>query len=63
MAQECLCIPDEHVLEVVAIIRSGLQHTEGTPGISLETIDKLTAWCRGEEAHRYARRNQNSKTR
>ena len=45
MASEVLAIPEEHVLEVVAVIREGLCAIS----VDDEVYERLTEWCDREE--------------
>jgi len=45
MANEILLIPEESILEVIEIIRIGLQHT----CVTEETEKQLLKWCEEEE--------------
>ena len=49
MASELLHVPEEHLLEVIKIIRSGVaaQKADITP----EVKQQLTKWCNEEEAY------------
>lgn len=47
MAKEILAIPEEQLLEVVKVIRAGLQVVD----VSRETSDNLTNWCNDEEEY------------
>ena len=47
MAKEILAIPEEQLLEVVMVIRAGLQVVD----VSRETFDELTKWCNEEEEY------------
>lgn len=44
MAKEILAIPEEQLLEVVRVIRAGLQVVD----VSRETFNELTKWCNKE---------------
>lgn len=46
MAKEILAIPEEHLAEVIKVIREGLKHL---PEISDETRTQLSRWCHEEE--------------
>lgn len=46
MAAEILSVPEEHLLEVIAIIRTGLKHTKK---ITPEVEKQLKKWCNEEE--------------
>ena len=47
MALEILSIPEEQLLEVVTVIRAGLQVVD----VSRETSDYLIKWCNEEEEY------------
>lgn len=47
MAKEILAIPEDNLLEVIAVIRAGLTIVD----VSLETIEQLTRWCDEEEEY------------
>jgi len=53
MAKEILAIPEEKLSEVIAVIRSGLEHVDDGHNdlstISDETREQLTEWCDKEE--------------
>lgn len=46
MAKEALYVPEEHLVEVIQVIRNGLKSTKG---ISRETRAQLKKWCDEEE--------------
>lgn len=48
MASETLNVPEEHLLEVIKIIRNGLKTTKR---ISPEVKEALTKWCDDEESY------------
>ena len=48
MSSEILAIPEEHLQELIDIIRVGLEHTKY---ISTETRRQLIRWCDSEEAY------------
>jgi hypothetical protein len=48
MASEILVVPEEHLLEVVEIIRLGLKNHEKT---SREVKRNLKKWCDEEETY------------
>lgn len=52
MAKEILVVPEEHLREVIAVIRAGLKHCRTTHVVSAQ----LNKWCRDEE--RYLDRSQ-----
>lgn len=47
MATEILSIPEEHLLEVITIIRAGLANKAR----SAEVYERLTEWCDDKEAY------------
>lgn len=47
MAKEVLAIPEEHLKEVIQVIRVGLQHVRVAP----EVLDQLTIWCMESEEY------------
>jgi hypothetical protein len=47
MASEILSVPEEHLLEVIAIIRAGLANK----ACSAEVRERLTEWCDEEEEY------------
>ncbi len=49
MAKEILAIPEERLIEVIAVIRAGLEITE----TSDETREQLMKWCNEEEEEAY----------
>jgi len=48
MPGEVLTVPEDHLLEVIAIIRAGLR---ATPKITPEVKRQLTKWCKNEERY------------
>ena len=48
MASEILAIPEENLLEVIDIIRTGLDRV---PKVTKTVAKKLNKWCDDEEAH------------
>lgn len=52
MAREVLSVPEEHLQEVIRVIRYGL-NVAGT-SISIETHEQLKKWCEEEEAYQRA---------
>jgi hypothetical protein len=48
MAIEVLHVPEQHLMEVIGILRVGLAHT---PGVSPEVREALTTWCDDEERY------------
>jgi hypothetical protein len=51
MASEVLTVPEDHLMEVIEIIRAGLR---ATPNATPEVKRQLTKWCKDEE--KYIRR-------
>lgn len=49
MAIETLHVPEEHLEDVVYVIRRGLQFTK--KGIDKEVFEALTQWCDDEEKY------------
>lgn len=47
MATETLSVPEEHLLEVINVIRAGLKATKVTP----EVRARLGEWCKAEEEY------------
>lgn len=47
MASEILRVPEEHLLEVIEVIRAGLKVTKVDP----EVTAHLTKWCDEEEEY------------
>lgn len=47
MAIEVLHVPEQHLLEVVKVIREGLAHTSVSP----EVREALATWCDDEERY------------
>jgi len=48
MASEILAVPEEHLREVIAVIRTGLKASRG---ISRDTRMHLKEWCLDEEEY------------
>jgi hypothetical protein len=48
MASELLTVPEEHMRDVIKVIRTGLSHTKT---VRKEVRDQLTKWCREEELY------------
>lgn len=59
MAREILSVPEEHLAEVITVIRTGLQHAKG---ISTTATDQLYKWCREEEEYLNALRRRRAAT-
>lgn len=49
MAREILSVPEEHLADVIYVIRRGLQSTK--KGIDKEVFEMLTKWCDEEEEY------------
>lgn len=49
MAKEILAVPEEHLEDVIYVIRRGLSSTK--KGIDKEVYEMLTKWCDEEEAY------------
>jgi hypothetical protein len=47
MAIEVLNVPEEYLLEVIEVLRAGLEHVEVSQSVRLS----LTTWCDEEEAY------------
>jgi hypothetical protein len=47
MAKEILAIPEEHLAEVIRVIRAGL----ALAAVSNEVREQLTKWCDAEEEY------------
>lgn len=47
MAKEILAVPEEHLAEVIRVIRTGLTFAT----LSKEVREQLTEWCDSEEAY------------
>lgn len=47
MATEILAVPEDNLVEVIAVIRSGLLTVQVSP----DTREALTRWCDEEEAY------------
>lgn len=58
MASEALSIPEEHLGEVIDIIRAGLKSKKH---VTPEVRDALTTWC--EEESEYAHRLKGAKSK
>ena len=48
MAAEILSVPEEYLLEVIAVIRSGLAQLSTVSDV---TREQLTRWCDAEEVY------------
>lgn len=51
MAKEVLYVPEGRLLEVITVIRAGLQTTKH---VSVEVREQLTKWCDEEEDYMLA---------
>ncbi len=49
MASEVLAIPEDHLLEVIRVIRAGLEALG--KDVTKETQQQLKKWCDEEEAY------------
>ena len=49
MASEILSVPEEHLEDVIYVIRRGLQFTK--KGIHKDVLRQLTKWCDEEEEY------------
>jgi hypothetical protein len=49
MASEILAVPEEHLLEVIAIIRAGLTALRSI--VTPEVREQLAKWCDEEEEY------------
>ena len=49
MASEILSVPEEHLEDVIYVIRRGLAST--TKAIDPSVVKQLTKWCNEEEAY------------
>lgn len=49
MASETLSVPEEHLGDVIHVIRRGLQSTKKS--IDKEVYEQLTKWCDEEEEY------------
>lgn len=49
MASEILSVPEEHLEDVIYVIRRGLQSTK--KGIDKKVFEQLTKWCDEEEEY------------
>jgi hypothetical protein len=49
MASEVLAVPEEHLGDVIYVIRRGLMSTK--KGIDKEVFEMLTKWCDEEEEY------------
>lgn len=48
MASEILAVPEEHLSDVIKVIRTGLKHTKRVPRVVRE---QLKRWCDDEEEY------------
>jgi hypothetical protein len=54
MASEILAVPEEHLEEVIKIIRMGLEHFyygPRHPGVHPDVREQLLKWCDDEEEY------------
>ena len=51
MAKEILAVPEDHLAEVIAVIRAGLKATETDGSVSDVTREQLAKWCDEEEEY------------
>jgi len=51
MASEILAVPEEKLVEVIAVIRAGLLAVSLADCVSDETREQLEKWCDTEEAY------------
>lgn len=51
MASETLSVPEDHLAEVIKVIREGLKATANDKSISMETREQLAKWCDEEEEY------------
>ena len=54
MGKEILAIPEEKIMEVVQVIRGGIEYTlafDPESKVSSETVDRLIEWCDSHEEH------------
>lgn len=54
MAKEVLAVPEEHLEEVIKVIRAGLEHFyygPRHPGVDPEVREQLLKWCDEEEQY------------
>ncbi len=49
MASEILAVPEEHLEDVIRVIRRGLQSTRKS--IDKSVVEQLTKWCDDEDAY------------
>lgn len=49
MAKECLAIPEEHLPEVIYVIRTGLNKIKHS--VKNEVYENLTKWCNETEKY------------
>lgn len=49
MAKEILAVPEEHLEDVIYVIRRGLSSTK--KGIDKEVFEMLTKWCDEEDEY------------
>jgi len=51
MASEILTVPEDHLSEVIRVIRAGLEATKKDSKISKTTRTQLAKWCDEEEEY------------
>jgi hypothetical protein len=52
MAKEILAVPEEHLADVIKIIRAGLEVVAfDRNSVDPEVIEQLTEWCNDEEEY------------
>jgi len=52
VAKEVLAVPEEHLADVIKVIRSGLDVVGFDKGeVHPEVVEQLTKWCDEEEAY------------
>jgi len=49
MTSEILAVPEEHLEDVILVIRNGLKSTKPKHKINREVRTQLTKWCKEEE--------------
>lgn len=50
MATDILCIPEQHLREVIRIVRAGIGVVIHPP-LTKEVVEVLTKWCEEEEEY------------
>lgn len=52
MAKEILAVPEEHLADVIKVIRAGIEVISfDQDSVDSEVIEQLTKWCDSEEAY------------